>query len=213
MQMLWTFLLWVLNGRWLYLFVFSPLCLSIIYILVADFKHSCCRFYTFLLRVLNSRWLGLGSQLCKALVDNGRETSPEIVSQNTFQKWSPHLKDKNKFRKNLWKCLLIRRDQKRCLLIRRHLHDWFGSEIVSTSLSSHNECDGTRQIKSQIYSGSSEQIHGQCAVEIQVEVERAITSKLDARSFAPPLRVSTPISRVIDRRLYHADAESKVAKI
>ena len=34
---------------------------------------------------------GVGeSEPCKALVDNGRETSPEIVSQNTFQKLSPH---------------------------------------------------------------------------------------------------------------------------
>ena len=42
---------------------------------------------------------------------------------------------------------------------------------------------------------------------MKVEAENgAITSKLDARSFAPPLRVSTPISRVIDRRLYHAAA-------
>ena len=64
------------------------------------------------------------------------------------------------------------------------------------------QCRGEIQCKVEV------EIPAQCIEEIQckVELEWVITSKLDARFFAPPLRVSTPISRVIDRRLYHAAA-------
>ena len=79
-----------------------------IYILVAGFKrqvggwgwlslHYICLYYTLYIICIHSCFkrqvgeAGVGeSEPCKALVDNGRETSPEIVSQNTFQKLSPH---------------------------------------------------------------------------------------------------------------------------